>query len=140
VKRISYIVIACSLAVLCATSCKQKPQTQLIPADGDYPDSVAKIILNKCTNAGCHNQADYLAVPGAPGLLLDTWEHMFNGDNFGTQVVAYNAQYSPLLFQCNNGFDATEVTNYDSNHFKQFTPVTAKEYATLKKLDTERRA
>jgi DNA-binding beta-propeller fold protein YncE len=48
--------------------------------------------------SGCHNQASYV---NASGLLLDTWDHLFNGNDFGASVVPYWPQYSPLLYFVN---------------------------------------
>ena len=114
------------LAVICTTSCVHKPQGVVAPlADGNYPAAVAKIIINKCTYSGCHNQASY---QNAAGLLLDTWEHMFNGSVTGAEVIAYSTKFSPLLYYCN--VDSSRgVVSKDPGHLD--TPLSHDEYMTL---------
>ncbi len=124
-----YIFVFLSAAAICITACVHKPQISVTPSNGNFPDSIASIILNKCTNSGCHNPASY---QNAGDLLLDSWQHMLQGSSSGAVVVAYSAKYSTLLSYCNNGFDPGTVNAYDTNHFRPITPITAKEYATLK--------
>ena len=123
---IVFIVLFVFTVVACVTSCVHKPQVQVVPANGDYPDAIANIILTKCTNSGCHNQASY---QNAAGLLLDTWAHMFQGSVYGAEVVAYNTQYSTLLYYCNS-YDTTDIRANDPGHLP--APLTLNEYMTLK--------
>jgi DNA-binding beta-propeller fold protein YncE len=67
-------------------------------ANGGFPDDVANIIITRCAITGCHNQASYGA---CDSLLLDTWDHLFNGDNSGAAIVPYWPRYSPLLYFVN---------------------------------------
>jgi len=76
-------------------ACKHKPP---IKPDSGYPPEIENIIVNRCAISGCHNQASYSA---CDSLLLDTWDHMFQGDNSGAVVVAYKPEYSPLLYYLN---------------------------------------
>ena len=125
-KRVIIIVsvLVCA-AVVCITSCVHKPQLTVVPADGDYPADVAKIIINKCTYSGCHNQASY---QNAAGILLDTWAHMLTGGVTGAQVVAYSTKYSPMLYYCN--VDSTlGVVAKDLGHLD--TPLSHDEYMVL---------
>ena len=123
---ILFIALSVFAVVIFITSCVHKPQVQVIPANGNYPDSIANIFLTKCTNAGCHNQASY---QNAAGLLLDTWEHMMQGSVSGAEIVAYSAAYSPLLYYC-NAYDSADVIATDPGHLP--TPLTLHEYNTLK--------
>ena len=114
-------------AVVCVTSCVHKPQVQVVPANGNYPDSVAKIFLSRCTNSGCHNQASY---QNAAGLLLDTWDHLLQGGINGAEIVAYNTQYSPLLYYINAHDTPADIRIPDPGHLD--TPLTLAEYKTIK--------
>ena len=110
------LIIALTIfaAIICATSCKHKAAVNVTPAAGNYPDSISKLLVNKCTNAGCHNQASY---QNAGQLLLDTWAHMLQGGTSGAVVVAYNTTYSPLLYYCNPdstlGIKVTDAAHND---------------------------
>lgn len=121
---IVFIVLSLFTGLICITSCVHKPQ--LLPPNGNFPDSVANIFLTKCTNSGCHNQASY---QNAAGLLLDTWEHLFQGGVSGAEVVAYSTAYSPLLYYC-NAYDTSDYAATDIGHLT--TPISLTEYKTLK--------
>jgi len=91
-----------SLALLCVctmagifVACKHKPT---VAPDGGYPPEVANLIITRCAISGCHNQSSYTA---CDNLLLDTWDHMFQGDNSGAVVVPYRPEYSTLLYFVN---------------------------------------
>jgi DNA-binding beta-propeller fold protein YncE len=124
-KFLVIVSVVFSMVVLCITSCVHKPQIQVIPVDGNYPSAVAKIIINKCTYSGCHNQASY---QNAAGILLDTWEHMFNGGISGAQVVAYSTKFSPLLYYCNVD-PSLGIVAKDPGHLD--TSLSHDEYMTL---------
>jgi len=119
------ISLLAGLAVVWAASCVHKPQTVVTPSDGNYPSAVAKIIINKCTYSGCHNQASY---QNAAGILLDTWEHMLSGGISGAQVVAFSTKYSPLLYYCNVD-SSLGVVAKDPGHLD--TPLSHDEYMIL---------
>jgi YVTN family beta-propeller protein len=55
-------------------------------------------MVSKCAISGCHNAASY---ENAGGLLLDSWEHLFDGGRNGAVVVPYSIDYSPLLYFIN---------------------------------------
>ena len=61
-------------------ACRHEPFNPLPNGNGNYPDNVATIILNKCATSGCHNNASY---EGAGGLNLTTWDKLFEGGNTG---------------------------------------------------------
>lgn len=125
-KRLLLAMIAVIfMAVIFHTSCKRSHQPAL--ADGNFPDSVARIIVSKCTYVGCHNQASY---QNAGQLLLDSWDHLFQGCSFGAAVVAYSPKYSPLLYYCCPDSTLGNVI-YDPNHFNKHPAPTAAEYRTL---------
>jgi len=112
-------------AIICATSCVHKPQLTVSATSTDYPDSIANILVKKCTNAGCHNQASY---QNAGELLLDSWDHLFQGGVSGAVVVAYSTKYSPLLYYvCPDPALGTQVN--DPGHLQ--TALTTAEYMTL---------
>ena len=81
----------------------------------------------KCAVSGCHNAASYT---GAGGLLLDSWEHLFDGGNNGAVVVAYSPIFSSLLYFVNDNPDSglTAVPRMPYNA----AALTADEYKTLK--------
>jgi len=94
-----FFILLVFVGIFCSTSCRRKSTANVVPADtSNYPDSIASILVNKCAIAGCHNPASY---QNASGLELDTWAHLFNGNNFGTVVVAYSTAYSSLLPEIN---------------------------------------
>lgn len=127
--RLRPFVITCFL--LASTLSCRKKTTTAGPADGDYPEAIANIIINKCAISGCHNQASY---QNADGLLMDTWDHLFNGGANGAVVVAYSPKYSPLLYFVNTdsavGVVATP-TMPQSTTTKPQPPLTKLEYTTL---------
>ncbi len=92
-----YICSILILAMLGIAACTHK-SNEVITNDGNFPAPIAAIMITKCAIAGCHNQASY---GNADSLLLDSWEHLFNGSSSGAEVVAYNAQYSPLMYFVN---------------------------------------
>lgn len=131
---IIYALIASGLAAIFATSCRDKKPTPapVVIDYGSFPDAVGKIIVGKCATAGCHNAASY---QNCAGLLLDSWEHLFEGGGSGTSVVPYSPDYSPLLYFVNTdparGTVATPTMPYNAtggtaNH------LSADEYTTLK--------
>ena len=124
-RRISlFLFLSVSIIAICNTSCVHKPQ--IPPVYGGFPDSVGKIFLTKCTNAGCHNAASY---HNAAELQLDTWEHLFNGGISGAVVVAHSAKYSPLLYYI-NAHDSSDLIAWDPAHIA--SPLSLKEYTTIK--------
>jgi DNA-binding beta-propeller fold protein YncE len=126
-----FLVVSILVTVVffaCITACVHQPQTApnpIVASDGNYPSAVAKIVLNKCATAGCHNAASY---QNADGLLLDTWEHLLQGSVSGAEVVAYSPQYSPLLYYVNTDSSLGTVAT-DPGHLT--TPISREEYLTL---------
>lgn len=93
IRRILSIPVFCILAL--STSCTHE---KLKAPVRTYPEAIGNIIETKCAVAGCHNQASY---QNAGGLLLDTWEHMFNGADNGATVIPFAADNSSLLYFIN---------------------------------------
>ncbi|HET7817876.1 MAG TPA: hypothetical protein VFL70_01075, partial [Bacteroidia bacterium] len=67
------------------------------PANG-FPEEIADILINKCTNAGCHNSA---SKDGAAGLSLETWDDLFKGDRNGAVCIPFQHKYSTLFLFTN---------------------------------------
>ena len=72
-----------------------------------YPLDVAKIIINKCATAGCHNTQSKEA---SSGLDLSTWDNMFKGNHSGSVTIAYRSDASPLFTFCNTFSDLGDTT------------------------------
>lgn len=99
--KISFTVCCCIVIITTAFSCKHKPPIEpaiTTNSYGNFPTAVGKIIANRCATAGCHNTQSY---ENAAGLLLDSWEHLFDGSNSGAVVIPYNIENSSLLFFIN---------------------------------------
>ena len=126
-RAILLLFLSVTVSAICITSCTHKPQVQVIPTYGNFPDSVGKIFLAKCTNSGCHNAASY---QNAADLELDTWEHLFNGGIYGAEVVAYSTQYSTMLYYI-NAYD-TIADQYVSDPGHMPAPLSLAEYTTIK--------
>jgi len=122
-----FATLSVFVAAIYTSSCTHKTQLAQPASTNDYPDSVASILVNKCTYSGCHNQASY---QNAGMLLLDSWQHLFQGGISGSVVVAYNATYSPLLYYCNPDSALGIVAN-DPGHFGSHPAPTRAEYLTL---------
>lgn len=80
-------------------SCKHEiPIATPAPTNNGYPTAISNIITTRCAINGCHNAASY---QGSGGILLDTWDHMFNGGNNGADVIPFAADNSSLLYFVN---------------------------------------
>lgn len=126
------IAVACVLIItagIIITSCK--PKHNNTAPNGNFPPEVGKILVNKCAISGCHNQASY---GGADSLLMDTWDHLFDGGSNGAVVVAFSPLYSSMLYFCNTdptlGVVSTPTMPL-SNPGRPFAPLTRDEYMTL---------
>ncbi|MBZ0100338.1 MAG: hypothetical protein K8F30_14755, partial [Taibaiella sp.] len=95
--------------------------------NGNYPDDVAKIILNRCATAGCHNAASY---SGAGGLDLTTWDKLFEGGNTGAVVIPYRPDFSTLCFYTN--IDTLLGVTLTPTMPVNNTPLGKEEYITLR--------
>lgn len=125
-RAILFITLTVFAVVLLNSACTHKPQVQPVVVTAGYPDSVAKILINQCATAGCHNQASYQL---AAGLLLDSYDHLMAGSNFGAEVVAYSTRFSRLLAYCNK-YDTSDATVTDPGHITTYP--TLQQYNTIK--------
>ena len=64
-----------------------------------YPQNVAKIIVQKCATAGCHNNQSKEA---AGGLSLETWDKLFEGTRSGAVVIPYRTDFSTFMYYINS--------------------------------------
>lgn len=95
----AFFTIACITLVL--LSCQHKPNVQVAPDEPDhFPPAISKIIQSNCNVSGCHNKASYEVSGG--GLLLDSWDHLFDGGNHGAVVVPFSPENSSLLYFINH--------------------------------------
>ncbi|WP_276132672.1 c-type cytochrome domain-containing protein [Polluticoccus soli] len=124
IQRILTAICCLSLTVI---SCKHEPLIPKQPNGSGYPDEVAKIFVNKCATAGCHNAASY---EGAGGLRMDTWEQLFNGGNNGSAIVPYSIEFSPLLYYINTDFNLGIVAQPTMP--KDNPPLSKEEYITIR--------
>lgn len=112
--------------LLLLQGCTSKPQI-VPPATDHFPPEISKIIVTRCATSGCHNAASY---QNAGGLLLDSWEHLFDGGVNGAAVVAFSPDYSPLLYFINT--DSTRGTVAAPMMPLNNTPLTAAEYELIR--------
>lgn len=109
-----------------ATACThQAPQVSPLP-ESNYPADVAKIIINKCATAGCHNNNSY---SGAGGLNLTTWDKLFEGGSTGAVVIPFRPDFSTLCFYTNT--DTTLGVTLIPTMPVTNTPLSREEYLTL---------
>ncbi|HHT9121220.1 MAG TPA: hypothetical protein ACFYEF_00005, partial [Candidatus Wunengus sp. YC63] len=125
----TYCVYVSVFCMLCLIACKHEPGVAPVAkGDGNFTGEIGNIVLNKCATAGCHNSLSYT---NAGGLLLDTWEHLFDGSSNGAVVVPYSSDYSSLMYFINT--DSTlgpvAVPTMPLNH----TPLTKEEFLLIKK-------
>lgn len=125
------LMTAGSLAVLCFASCKHSPQytTPVTPED-NFPPEIGKIITTKCATAGCHNAASYQTSGG--GLLLDSWQHLFDGGNTGAVIVPFSAENSSLLYFTNTHEDLGPIPPDEMKMPLNSPPLSREEYMTLR--------
>lgn len=104
-QRSGSILLLLTLAIyLCGCrhdSLSPQPQPGQVLAD-NYPENISKILTTQCATAGCHNATSY---ENAGGLLMDTWEHLFDGGNNGAVIIPYDIENSSLLYFINTHAD-----------------------------------
>jgi DNA-binding beta-propeller fold protein YncE len=122
------IIKALPVSLLITTlACKHKPIEVKPGATGGFPDAISEVFIAKCATAGCHNAASY---ENAGGLLLDSWEHLFDGGNNGAVIVPYSVDYSPLLYFINtdSSMGPVAVPTMPLNH----PPLSKEEYIRIR--------
>lgn len=115
--------------VMLTLACKHEPGLAPgVAGDGNFPDTIGNIFVNRCATAGCHNAASHT---GAGGLRLDTWAHLFDGGNNGAVVVPYSSDYSSLMYFINTdpSLGPVAVPTMPLNH----EPLTPDEYLAIKR-------
>jgi hypothetical protein len=135
-KSIFFLAAFSTVITIWMGSCVHEPYVApKVTSDGNYPADVAAIITRRCVD-GCHDQANYKA---NDGLLLDTWDHMFNGSSHGAAVIPYSPEYSSLLYFINTdsttpGHDpvAKPTMPYNENAPYDKLPLNKEEYNTIK--------
>ncbi len=76
--------------LLSFTSCKRDEPAVDTKSSG-YPPEIAKIIIPKCANSGCHNS---ISKSAAAGLSLSTFDEMMQGGNNGAVTIPYFSKLS----------------------------------------------
>ena len=98
------IVMVVVLAMILLIACKHDANNLKPPTVySNFPTEVGHIMETKCAVPGCHNAKSYT---GAGGLLLDSWEHLFDGGSSGAVVVPYSPIFSSLLYFINTNEDS----------------------------------
>ncbi|RYZ51771.1 MAG: hypothetical protein EOP49_11005 [Sphingobacteriales bacterium] len=127
--RYSILFLFITFILIC--SCKHTAKESPVPVKPDnYPPAISKIITTRCATAGCHNAASYQISGG--GLLLDTWEHLFDGGNSGAAIVPFSPECSPLLYFTNSFEDLGPVPDGNMKMPLNSSPLTREEYLTLR--------
>ena len=126
-----FIQISCLFCLVAA--CTHEPFEAINPEpeiDDNYPPEIAKIILTKCATAGCHNKASYSVSGG--GLLMDSWEHLFDGGNTGAAVIPFSPENSSLMYFTNSFADLGPIPEDDMKMPLNNTSLSREEYLTLR--------
>ena len=120
--------IALSLLIF-AFSCKHEKAVQPDKAAvaHEFPEDIARILVDRCATSGCHNEASYT---GAGGLLLHSWTHLFEGGNNGAVVIPYSPENSSLLYFVNTDA-AIDITATPTMPYNE-TPLSKEEYTLLR--------
>jgi YVTN family beta-propeller protein len=102
-----YASVLTLIAIFISLSgCKNDNMEDLQVPGGTYPVAVGRIIETRCATSGCHNQASH---QNASGLLLTSWQHMFEGGNNGAVIVPFSPEFSSLLYFINTHTDLGPV-------------------------------
>jgi DNA-binding beta-propeller fold protein YncE len=127
-KRLLSVLVL--FAAIGFAACKHETyKIDVTPADdGNFPPAVAKILVTKCATSGCHNAQSY---QNANGLLMDSWEHLFDGGNSGAVVVAYSIDNSSLLQFVNTDPSLGPIAP-GTPMPQNAAPLTTAEYMTLR--------
>src|ERR1044071_4582554 len=104
-----------------------KQSTDPTPLSDNYPDNIRKIFIDKCATAGCHNAASY---ENAGSLLMDSWDHLFDGGRNGAVIIPYDVESSSLLYFINTYPDLgpTAIPTMPLDR----TPLTREEYIEVR--------
>lgn len=123
------------VAMIWLISCEHKSfptPTSTVDSFGNYPPEIGRIFIKKCAE-GCHDQTHYTA---NAGLLMDTWDHLFNGANNGAVVVPFSPEYSSLMYFINTdstrGISLKPTMPYNLNPPFNRPPLSEDEYNTIR--------
>ncbi len=97
------------------------------PEKSDYPENIAKIIVPKCANAGCHNTQ---SASVSNGLDFSTWGNMFKGGKNGSSVIPYAVDESYTLYFVNT--DTSLGLVGEPTMPLNMAPLSKAEYLTLR--------
>lgn len=106
-KTMRYAPLIALILCLCVIESCKTDEHVWRQGEGNFPADIAKIVQNRCTNPGCH---DNTSRNGAAGLSLETWDEMFKGTRNGAVVIPYNHKQSTFFLYCNT-FDELGVSN-----------------------------
>jgi DNA-binding beta-propeller fold protein YncE len=95
--------------------------------DNGYPEEIEAIVVNKCSNAGCHNLASHEA---AAGLNLETWDRLFEGGRAGAVVIPYRPDFSTFCYYTN--IDSSLGITLQPTMPYNASPLSTAEYLTIK--------
>lgn len=132
VKRLSLPVLSLVFIIVIINGCKHDlpPAT---PVESGYPDNIAKIFVDRCATAGCHNATSYSA---SGGLRMDTWDRLFDGGAQGAAIIPYDVENSPLLYYINTdstlGNIATPRMPYSPSPTDPVPALTRDEYLAVR--------
>ena len=122
--RYSKILMVFIFAVL-YIACKHEEKLQPLPETG-YPSEIEALVINKCSNSGCHNLASHDA---AAGLNLETWENLFQGSRGGAVVIPFRPDFSTFCYYTNSD-TLLGITLQPTMPFNS-TPLSTAEYMTF---------
>jgi DNA-binding beta-propeller fold protein YncE len=132
--QLSKIFFLASATALLLAACKHKPFVQPEPevvVEDNFPPHIKSIIVNRCATPGCHNAASYQVSGG--GLLLDSWEHLFDGGSHGAVIIPYSPENSSMLYFTNAHEDLGPVPTDESMKMPlNAEPLSREEYLALR--------
>lgn len=126
----SIYITFCLCVIFTANSCKHDPPTITPPPkETQYPDKIAKILVDKCATAGCHNETSYT---GAGSLRLDDWEYLFDGSSNGAVAIPYSPENSSLLYFLNPAENEYDKLSIQPTMPYNESPLSKDEYNIIK--------
>ncbi len=116
------VLLSCIFLV---ASCKhevivEKPET-------GYPEEIENIIVSRCATTGCHIEQNASAVGG---IVLETWDKLFEGGRGGAVVIPYRPDFSIFLYYINT--DTTRGLALIPTMPYNAPPLSAQEYELFK--------
>jgi YVTN family beta-propeller protein len=90
VKRIFFVIVACSIFSACHTPTE--------PVIGNFPGNISAIIQGNCLGGDCHSSSTTLNT----GLDLSSWEAMTKGSIYFNEIIPFSAAKSHFFGHINN--------------------------------------